>query len=308
VPADYSVRTSGDLIADRRFAYAEGAMAEGDLVAARDLFTQVIEVVPGWPPAHFQLAKAEAALGDRAAACAALDACLRLDPTDRLGAGLLLAQHAGGLPAASAMPDAYVAALFDEYAPRFDDHLTRTLEYRAPGVLRDVLDRHGKGSRQYEMFLDLGCGSGLMARALAGRFARAVGVDISAGMLREAEATGLYDRLECASLATFLDRTTREAFDLAAAADVFCYVPELEPVFAGTARVLKREGLLAFTVQTHEGEGAIIGADARVHHAPELVRTLAATVGFRVLHAESVSTRKDRGVPVPGAAFLLAKS
>lgn len=308
MPADYSVRTSGDLIADRRFAYGEGAMADGDFIAARDLFVQTIEVVSGWPPAHFQLAKAEMALGDRAAARKALETCLVLDPKDRLGAGLLLAQHTDAAPTASAMPDAYVAALFDEYAPRFDAHLTRALEYRAPELLCSVLDRHLENSRLCENFLDLGCGSGLMARTLAGRFARAVGVDLSAGMLREAGASELYDQLECASLIAFLDQAKPAAFDLAVAADVFCYVPDLEPVFAGVARVLEPGGHFAFTIQTHEGAGAVVGSDARVHHAPSLIRRLAAAQGFRILHAEDVSTRKDRGAPVPGALFLLAKS
>lgn len=307
MPADYSVRTSGDLIADRRFAYAEAAMGDGDFIAARDLFEQVIELVPAWPPAHFQLAKAEIELGDRVAARTALEACLALDPTDRLGAGVLLARQADASPTASAMPDAYVAALFDEYAPRFDIHLTRALEYRAPEVLRSTLERYGAPSRRYEAFLDLGCGSGLMARAIVGCFAHATGIDLSAGMLREAGETGLYDRLDCASILAFLDRTGPQEFDLVIAADVFCYVPELEPVFAGVARVLKTGGHFAFTIQTHGGEGAIIGGDARVHHTPALIRDLAVAGGFRVLHDDSVSTRKDRGEPVPGAVFLLAK-
>ncbi len=280
-------------------------MGDGDFIAARDLFVQVIERVPAWPPAHFHLAKAELALGAKDAAHAALGACLALDPVDRLGAGLLLAQDA--VPTASAMPDAYVAALFDEYAPRFDDHLTRALEYRAPNVLCSVLEPQGATGRQYEAFLDLGCGSGLMARALAGRFAHAVGVDLSAGMLREAEPTKLYDRLECASILAFLERSSAEIFDLVVAADVFCYVPELEPVFAGVARILRSGAHFAFTIQTHAGKGAIIGADARVHHAPAFIQDLAMAHGFRVRHNESVSTRKDRGMPVPGAVFLLAK-
>lgn len=300
------------MIADRRFAYGEAAMADGDLHAARDLFQQVVELVPGWPPAHFMLGKVERALDDRGAAHAAFEACLALDPADRLGAGLLLAQESASAPGPGAMPDAYVAALFDEYAPRFDNHLIRALDYRAPDLLRAVLERfhavrHPPARHPYARFLDLGCGSGLMARALAGHFEQAIGIDLSAGMLREAEATGLYARLECASLLDVIGRTEPRSCDLVVAADVFCYVPDLSPVFSGVAHVLARGGHFAFTIQTHNGEGAVIGADARVHHASALVRTLASVHGFRILHDEAVSTRKDRGIPVPGALFLLAK-
>jgi hypothetical protein len=40
--------TSGDLRADRRYLYAEASVAKGDHVAAAELFTQGLEIVPDW--------------------------------------------------------------------------------------------------------------------------------------------------------------------------------------------------------------------------------------------------------------------
>lgn len=298
----YSSKTSGDLLADRRFAYGDAALADGDFVIARDLFEQVLELTPDWPPAHFMLAKTCLELGDETAARAALERVRSLDPEDKMGAALLLAQLDG--KPEGAMPHAYVAALFDEYAPRFDHHLA-ALGYRAPELLTVLIGEARAG--RFRHVLDLGCGTGLMARALAMRMDSATGVDLSARMIEGARETGHYTRLVCGEIRAFLEREPEASADLAVAADVFCYVPDLTTVFAEVLRVLEPGGLFAFTIQTHEGGGVVLGADSRVHHAPAYIRACAAGAGFAVRHESAASTRRDRGADVPGALFLLAK-
>lgn len=299
----FDLSTSGDLRADRRFAYARAALAEGDAVAARDLFAQTLELAPGWPPALHGLADAAQALGDIDTATEAARACLAADPEDRLGAALILARVAGHV----AMPAGYVAALFDEYAPRFDQHLTGALRYVAPDLIADAI-RAARPTLAFQHVLDLGCGTGLMAKALPIAGARWTGIDLSAGMLARARASGLYARLEQGDLASFLAEAPPGAQDLVLAADVFCYVPDLAPVLGHVARVLVPGGLLAFTIQTHMGEGVVLGADQRVHHAPALVRGLAAEAGLACVSETAIAARQDRGHPVPGALFLLARA
>lgn len=302
----WSTRTSGDLMADRRFAWGDGALQQGDLPAARDLFEQAREQAPHWPPAHYALGKACHLAGDDAAARDALERVLALDPEDLLGAGLLLAKIEGRADKA-AMPDHFVAALFDEYAPRFDHHLVESLSYRAPAVISSAIGRYVP--RPPQVVYDLGCGTGLMAQALPGQGqAQWYGVDLSAAMLAEAEKTGCYTALETGALLGWLEGRLAATADLVLAADVFCYVPDLAPVFRQVARVLRAGGHFAFTIQTYAGEGVIVGADMRVHHAPALILALADEAGLRLIESEPVSTRKDRGVDVPGAVFLLGKA
>ncbi|WP_150288360.1 class I SAM-dependent DNA methyltransferase [Rhabdaerophilum calidifontis] len=300
MPNDLS--TSGDLIADRRFAYARAALAEGDAGAARDLFAQVLERAPVWPPALHGLAEAALLGDDPEAARAAAAACLALDPSDRLGAGLILARIEGRV----VMPEAYVAALFDEYAPRFDRHLTGILGYIAPDLIAVALREEG-GLSGIGRVLDLGCGTGLMARALPIPGAEWTGVDLSAAMLAKARETGLYARLEQAELCSHLGGEAAESVDLVLAADVFCYVADLAPVLCAAARVLAPAGRLAFTIQSQAGAGAILGADQRVHHAPALVRAAGAAAGLRLRRQQPVSARMDRGRPVPGMLFVFGR-
>ncbi len=61
------------------------------------------------------------------------------------------------------MSNAYVAHLFDDYAPRFENHLVRNLAYRGPEILSEML-RAGaaKAGRPFRFghMIDLGCGTG----------------------------------------------------------------------------------------------------------------------------------------------------
>ena len=50
------------------------------------------------------------------------------------------------------------------------------------------------------------------------------------------------------------------------------YVAELAPVLAEAARVLASGGLLAFTAETHDGEGVVIGQGLRYAHGAAYVR------------------------------------
>ncbi len=298
----WSRNTSGDGIADGRYAWGDAALRDGDFAAARELFAQALEQAPHWPPAHYALGQACLAADDHAAARAAFTTVLALDLEDCLGARLLLARLSG-VAGGDAMPDGFVRALFDEYAPRFDAHLVEHLGYCAPQRIAAMLARHAIVP---ETVLDLGCGTGLMAKAMP-RKGNWHGVDLSPAMIERARASGLYTRLDVAGLLDWLRERKAQGADLILAADVFCYVPDLAPVFEQAARALRPGGWLAFTVQIHAGAGAVIGADLRVHHAPALVRELARGARLAILDEESASTRRDRGEDVPGALFLLSR-
>lgn len=310
--------SSGDLLADRRFAYAERAFAEDDFVAAADLARQTLELAPGFAAGWFLLGKAMEAQagamsdGDaapiRAEAIGAFQAARRLDEDDTLGAGVRLA----GLGAADpvhAMSEAYVRALFDEYAIRFDRHLVEGLKYRAPELLRDALRRACSLMLRDFRFghaLDLGCGTGLMATTLRDVCGTLEGIDLSPAMIERAHRKRLYDELAVGDLVVWLRVRPNGSADLAVAADVFVYMADLGPVFAELARVLAPGALFAFTVQAHEREGVGLGPDARYAHGQSYLRDLAGAAGFTVALSEPVVTRQDRGRDVPGWLMVLA--
>lgn len=293
--------SSGDLIADRRYDLARAYAGDGDLAAAADLYAQAVELAPRFASGWFALGETRDRLGDRAGARAAFAQALAADADDRHGAALQLARLGAADPAAVAV-HTYVRTLFDQYAPRFDRALA-DLSYSAPALLRDAVTAQGA---RFGTMLDLGCGTGLAGAAFRPHVDWLVGVDLSPKMVEAARAKGLYDRLAVAEIGAFLaDEAANAAqYHLVIAADVFAYVPDLPAMLASIARVLAPGGLLGFTVETHDGEGAIVGAKMRYAHASEFVRGAIADAGLALVDLKAASSRTENRVPVPGLLAL----
>jgi predicted TPR repeat methyltransferase len=298
--------TSGDMLADRRYVLARDYAADGDLTAAADLYVQATELAPGFASAWFALGEAREALGDRDGARAAFEKAQGADPEDRHGAALHLARLGAADPATREL-HGYVRTLFDQYAPRFDRAL-EDLGYRAPALLRDAMVAEARG-RRFGTMLDLGCGTGLAGAAFRPHLDWLVGVDLSSKMIEEARRKGVYDVLTVGDIARFLSQqlAANASADLVIAADVFAYIGDVGAVCAAVARVLAPNGLFGFTVETHAGEGAIVGAKMRYQHATEFVRGAIADAGLRILRLDPVSTRNENRVSVPGLLVIAGR-
>jgi predicted TPR repeat methyltransferase len=296
-------RSSGDLIADRRFALAEGLAERGELAAAADLMMQAIEAAPRFVMAWFRLGALRDRLRQQEEAVAAFQQVCALDPEDRLGAGLHLVRL-GALPAGD-MPAGYVRTLFDQYAPRFEASLADALAYRGPALLRDAVA--GIVAREqrpmwFADMLDLGCGSGLTGRALRPFVERLTGVDLSPRMIDVARAKGIYDRLETGELMAFLHAEARDkrSYGLILAADVFPYLGWLPPVLAAVARTLAPGGLVGFTIETHAGDEVILSEKLRYAHGEAHVRGAVAAAGLSLVTLDDAWARSEAGAPAPG--------
>ena len=291
--------SSGDLIADRRYAIARELERRGEFFAAADLLAQALERAPGFGVAWFALADIREHLGDRGGAGEAFRRARALDPNDAQGAGLRLSRlEARNEP----MPPAYVRALFDQYAPRYDRALVEELAYCAPHLLRDAVETAQTArerAAKFRRMLDLGCGTGLAGEAFADCCDTMFGIDLSPAMIEQAGRKHLYTGLLVADLTEALEREQARA-DLIVAADAFVYLADLTPVCRAAARVLETGGLLAFTTETHEGAGIVLGEKLRYAHSAEHVRGALEAAGLSVLALASASPRTEAGVPVPG--------
>jgi predicted TPR repeat methyltransferase len=299
--------SSGDLIADRRFVWAQDCASKGDLEGAADLLLQVLERAPHYAPAWFALGEIREKIGDRAGAVEAFGKARQADPEDRHGAALHLIRLGDSAPVE--MPPAYVRTLFDHYAEGFDQALTEGLSYRAPALLLAAVQA-ACGARHFNAMLDLGCGTGLAGAVFRPVVDRLVGVDLSPRMIAQARAKNLYDRLEVGDVRQFLatEQARGTTYDLIVAADVFVYLPDLAPVAAAAARLLTPEGLFAFTVETHAGEDVVLGASLRYAHGRAHVDAALRAVGFRILKIGDTSTRMEAGRPVPGLIVVATRT
>jgi predicted TPR repeat methyltransferase len=117
--------SSGNLMADKRAEYARMLVESGDFQAAAELMQQALELAPGWTAGWFQAGGYFEKAGNKEQASKAFELVLRASATDIFGARLKLAHMQG--QSVDAPQTAYVEALFDEYAAKFDTSLVENL-------------------------------------------------------------------------------------------------------------------------------------------------------------------------------------
>lgn len=310
MPSALSLRdltTSGDMMTDRRLAYALDMAARGDQEASLDLLEQAIARTPAWPPLYFHKASLLSAMSRADESAQAYRDYLQHDPDDHMGAQIKLA-----LLGAIALPDSfgetYVRALFDQYAPRFDHALLNALHYIVPHRLHAMITAFRPSTGKCERILDLGCGTGLMGEYVAPRATYLTGVDLSSAMIAQAAAKHTYDRLETADITAFLATTPDQPYDLIIAADVFTYIGALDRLIPLIAAHLTPGGLTAFSVQSIAGIEYALGADHRFSHSlPYLTRLLTAS-GLSVRDCHEETLRTDGALDVRGYLIIAEKA
>jgi predicted TPR repeat methyltransferase len=284
-------------------------LAAGDHLGAEAVATEVTLARPDWAFGHHLAAAVATAAGRTTEAAERYRRSLALDPEDQAGSALALAALDP-----SASPDrasaAFVRGLFDQYAPRFDRALTEGLDYDAPAILRALVDRVAPLTAPVAEAIDLGCGTGLAARAFRPLARRWTGIDLSPAMLDRAAERGVYDRLIVADLVPALDERPPASVGLAVAADVLMYLGDLDPLFQALARAMVPGGLVAATTEAGPDAppGWRVGDGRRFAHGPGYLGSALERAGLKALALEAVSTRKDRGQPVPGYAFLALRA
>lgn len=280
----------------------------GKAAEAAASYRRASELEPDRVPVWRLLGKVLEQTGDRDGAIKALRRARELDPADRFGAGVELMRL--GADEVSEMPAAYVRLLFDQYADTFETALVHSLGYRGPSILREAVRSaclaHHKPVR-FKHAIDLGCGTGLAAAAFAEMVDRFTGIDLSPAMIEKARATGRYAGLEVTDMLEGLRKTPDRGADLVLAADSMVYVADLFPVLEQASRALAPGGLLAFTTETHDGDGFIMGEGRRYAHDAAYVRASIEAAGLAVLQLDRQPVRTERGVSVPGLAIVAAK-
>jgi predicted TPR repeat methyltransferase len=137
-----------------------------------------------------------------------------------------------------------VAERYDEWSQNYDDDLA-SWSYQGPTVVAEtVVTQHPEAGS----VLDVGCGTGLVGRALRARGfgGRILGLDISQASLEIARQSGAYDVLKRADLQQRL-AVDDDNVDAVVCVGVMTYLPDVEAVWREFARVAKPGGLVVTT-------------------------------------------------------------
>lgn len=194
----------------------------------------------------------------------------------------------------------YVEKVFDNFAASFDAKLA-SLDYKAPELVGQTVERVLGAPKGDLQVLDAGCGTGLCGPGLARYAQHLVGVDLSQAMLQRAAERGAYHELVKEDLVVFLQAHV-ERFDLLVSADTLCYFGALEEVLAAAAASLRPGGLMVFTVEAHDDAQKTfwLHAHGRYSHDRRYLEDTLHTAGFGSADFESVVLRLECGEPVTG--------
>lgn len=290
---------SGDLHADRRAEFAETLAHLEDLDAAVDVLRGALEIVPKWGAGWFRLGEYLERAGDLPGAAQAWGRAVEVQPDDPFGAGLRL-DLLRDQPLSDTMPPAFVERLFDQYAPRFEASLLEGLDYQGPQIIAEALER--TTGLPVAHALDLGCGTGLIGPVLRPHCGHLTGIDLSQAMLAEAQAKGLYDRLDKGDIQELPIGNAQ--YGLIVASDVFNYLGALERIIGWCAASLSPGGTLIFTVEQAEGRDVTLRETRRFAHGRAYVSDLLKVAGFGPVTIVDVVLRQDRGADVTGFCVI----
>ncbi len=278
--------------------------AKGKAEEAVSAFKRALQAAPGYSTALFNLAQAYHRSGKRKEAERCYRKVLEIDPEHSQAAFLLKSLEPGAEGAPDAPPIEYVQGLFDQCAAEFDDILVKQLRYEAPKRLYDLARPYLKKGM---IILDLGCGTGLAGPLLAKHASHLAGLDLSANMLKQAEATGCYDMLVQADM---LGNWGMDPlfFDLIYSADVLVYTGDLIPVFKKCYSHLKSQGLWVFSVEKLDTHGGFkLLPSCRYGHSEKYVADALAQSGFKIMANRDCILRHEQGRPVNGKMFVAQK-
>jgi predicted TPR repeat methyltransferase len=286
------------LSASRRLDVALAMAERGDSEAAIEVATAAVEADSDWDEAYFALGEILEKAGRKDPAIDAYRQYLMRDATDRMGAEVRL-MLLGAVAMRDRLPPEYVRALFDDYAPRFENSLRDKLTYRAPELMFEAVRTLLADMPHPLEVLDLGCGTGLVADVFAGKIDVIDGVDLSPRMLNRARAKGSYRDLVVADITAMPDMATSR-YGMVIAADVLNYLGDLEPVLAMIHARLLPGGILVMSLE----EGAVypfdLGPGQRFRHHPDVIASWLKRAGLEVISDQQGTLRQEKGNAVTG--------
>ncbi len=288
-------------LTDAHYNLGNNLLAQGRFDEAIDVYQQTLRLSPDHAKAHSNLGNALQSLGRLEEAEAAYARTLELNPLNHAVRHMLAALRGETVPKP---PAEFVSRLFDRYAPRFEAHVTKALEYRVPLDLRDGLVEILGPDFRFDRVADLGAGTGLCGVALRDHAEHLTAIDISRNMLRAAKSKSVYDSIIIGDIVEILNTSDRQ-FDLFVAADVLIYVGALEGPFAAISKRSRENAYLAFSIERTDDADYVLQRTGRYAHSVDYISRMADTHCFEIALQRPVNIRKEKTGMIAGVVFVL---
>jgi len=218
--------------------------------------------------------------------------------------------------------NAYVEALFENYAVNFEKSLVKDLKYDGYKRLRNAFNRAFGDSNVplFDKVIDAGCGTGLVGQEFRNISLYLVGVDLSSAIIEQANLNrpGLYNETKVGDIIEIFREL--KPVSLIVAGDSYIYFGDLNPLLESVSDSLVGGGYAAFTLEdvdavsatslniTKPGWRWMLTPSGRFAHNKEYVKTLGGKHSLHTMYYEHLDGfRYENGVPVRGHIFVMKK-
>ncbi len=210
--------------------------------------------------------------------------------------------------------------MYEELAPRYDQHLLRECHYQTPPAAADLLAQYFPTASGF--WLDVGAGTGLLGRELAraGIGVELLALDLSRAMLAQMPESEFFQAGESARASPYVacceaDASQGLPFDASAFAGAcaigfFEHIVDPTWILSELYRTLKSGAplLLSFCA----GAGGVPvelfeAASGLMRHSPDEFRVCWEAAGFKLIHARTVQAYESYGEPVNHQLTLLQR-
>lgn len=285
------IRAKFDNLPETNFKLGCEFAERGQYFDASMRFRFALYLQPNFVQAHYNLGSCYLQMHKHPQAAAAFRKTLQLDPTHRQARFMLSglapqSMSVDQLPLS--MPPEMVVGFFTQMAPEYD-RLTEANQYQGPRLVVEACRPHlGKTSGLH--LVDLGCGTGLVAKPWRTLCREVLGLDITPAMVAASQVARAgdnpaYDRVLTADInAVPVGTFMPGASDVILCIDTAQFLGDLAPLCRLVAQALAPGGIFVLTTEVANplhGFG-VNPETGRFGHSNEYVRRVAAAAGLDV--------------------------
>ena len=281
------------------------ALREQDkLKEAEASFRQAVTLKPDLAVAQYNLGKIYKKIGKNSKAVECFEKTLELSPEDLLGATLQLATL-GKRKIPDKTPENFMQGFYKKKSKYWSNLEKKTHKYQGHLLIENAFKTTHNNIEKIDI-LDMGCGTGSLAKILRPYARTLVGVDLSPDMLLKAEEICLYDSLYKKDLSQYLSEVSNH-YDTIIAAAVLIHFYDLDNIFFLIKDSLKINGKFVFSIFEETQKNKNLNSFLMYAHSDDYITTLAERLNLKIIYKKKDIHEYHKGNSVPAIIYVLEK-
>ena len=278
---------------------------QGKLKEAESSFRQAVTLKPDLAVAQYNLGKIYKKIGKNSKAVECFEKTLELSSEDLLGATLQLATL-GKRKIPDKTPENFMQGFYKKKFKYWSNLEKKTHKYQGHLLIENAFKTTHNNIEKIDI-LDVGCGTGSLAKILRPYARTLVGVDLSPDMLLKAEEICLYDSLYKKDLSQYLSEVSNH-YDTIIAAAVLIHFYDLESIFFLIKDSLKTNGKFVFSIFEETQKNRNLNSFLMYAHSDYYITSLADRLNLKIIYRQKDTHEYHKGISVPAIIYVLEKN